>query len=289
MLTVGVSRGATTVRKPTYFGAVRSGGSAANVKGCIIMRIYYAKDYDEMSRKAADIIAAQVLLKPNCVLGLATGSSPIGTYKELIARYEKGDLDFSAVTAANLDEYVGLTKDNDQSYAYFMRTNLFDHINIDQTKTNIPDGTNPDAAAECKRYDAALEALGGVDLQLLGIGNNGHIGFNEPSDGFANGTNCVNLTDSTIEANKRFFARKEDVPTQAYTMGVGCIMRAGTVLLIASGAAKSKIICEMATGKVTPQVPASVLQMHKNAIIIADDAALQDLLKTAPELVNGRP
>ena len=142
------------------------------------MRILYAADYNDLSRKAANIIGAQVILKPDCVLGLATGSSPLGTYKCLIEGYEKGDLDFSRCSAANLDEYRGLTKDNDQSYAYFMYENLFKHINIDMANTNIPDGTNPDAEAECKRYDAAVAALGGVDIQLLGIGNNGHIGFN---------------------------------------------------------------------------------------------------------------
>ncbi|MEF2837932.1 MAG: glucosamine-6-phosphate deaminase, partial [Oscillospiraceae bacterium] len=153
------------------------------------MRLIVAKDYADVSRKAANIIAAQVHLKPDCVLGLATGSSPVGTYKELIAKYESGELDFSQVKTVNLDEYVGLTKDHDQSYAYFMRTNLFDHVNIDQANCNIPDGTNPDADAECARYDAVIDAFGGADLQLLGLGPNGHIGFNEPCDEFVNGTN----------------------------------------------------------------------------------------------------
>lgn len=250
------------------------------------MRIIYAKDYEDMSKKAANIIAAQVIMKPDCVLGLATGSSPIGTYKNLIAAYKNGDLDFSKVKAANLDEYVGLTKDNDQSYAYFMYNNLFKDINIDMKNTNIPDGTNKDAEGECKRYDAVVESLGGVDLQLLGIGNNGHIGFNEPAPVFAKGTNCVDLTESTIEANKRFFEKVEDVPRKAYTMGVKTIMAAKKVLLVASGEAKADIICKMATGAIDPMVPASILQLHNDAIIIADDAAIKKLMEVAPEMVE---
>ena len=253
------------------------------------MQIYYAKDYEAMSRKAAAVIAAEVIMKPDCVLGLATGSSPIGTYKNLIAAYKAGDFDFSRVRTANLDEYVGLTKDDDQSYAYFMRDNLFNHVNIKPENTNIPCGTNTDIAAECKRYDGVIKALGGVDLQLLGIGNNGHIAFNEPADCFAGGTNCVQLTDSTIEANKRFFAKKEDVPTRAFTMGVGSIMNAKKILLVASGDAKAEIMYEMACGKITPQVPASVLQMHNDTIIVADAAALRIILEKAPEMVIGRP
>ncbi len=253
------------------------------------MRILYAADYNDLSRKAANLIGAQVIMKPDCVLGLATGSSPLGTYKCLIEAYEKGDLDFSRCFAANLDEYRGLTKDNDQSYAYFMYENLFKHINIDMANTNIPDGTNPDAEAECKRYDEAVAALGGVDIQLLGIGNNGHIGFNEPADEFPTGTHCVDLTDSTIDANARFFARREDVPTQAYTMGIKTIMSAKKILLIASGENKAPIMYEMAAGPVVPSVPASILQMHNDVTVVADAAALSILLEKAPELVEGAP
>ena len=194
------------------------------------MRLICAKDYEDVSRKAANIIAAQIQLKPDCVLGLATGSSPIGTYKQLIAKYESGDLDFSKVRTVNLDEYVGLTKDHDQSYAYFMRTNLFDHVNIDQANCNIPNGMNPDAEAECARYDAVIDSFGGADLQLLGLGPNGHIGFNEPSDSFVKNTNKVKLTDSTIDANQRFFEKREDVPTHAYTMGIGGNLDENSVL-----------------------------------------------------------
>ena len=250
------------------------------------MRIIYAKDYDELSKKAANFIAAQVTMKPECVLGLATGSSPIGTYKCLQAMCKNGDVDFSKVKAVNLDEYCGLPKTNDQSYAYFMKKNLFDGINIDQANTNIPDGTNPDVAAECKRYDAVVKSMGGVDLQLLGIGNNGHIAFNEPADSFSLGTNCVNLTESTIEANKRFFESADDVPRKAYTMGVGTIMSAKKILMVANGDAKADIICEMATGKITPNVPASILQIHPDVTVICDEKALQKLMAVAPELVE---
>ena len=204
------------------------------------MRIICAKDYEDVSRKAANIIAAQIYLKPDCVLGLATGSSPVGTYKELIAKYEAGELDFSQVRTVNLDEYVGLTKDHDQSYAYFMRDNLFDHVNINQANCNIPDGTNPDAAGECARYDAVIEAFGGADLQLLGLGPNGHIGFNEPADEFVKNTNMVELTKATIDANARFFATRDDVPKYAYTMGIGSIMKAKRVLLVVNGEKKAR-------------------------------------------------
>ena len=237
------------------------------------MRIIKAKDYADMSRKAANIIAAQVILKPDCVLGLATGSTPIGTYKELIKGYENGDLDFSLVKTANLDEYRGLEKSNDQSYDYFMKANLFNHININFDNLNIPNGENPDAEAECKRYEAVVKELGGQDLQLLGMGHNGHIGFNEPADEFVKETHCVDLQESTIQANKRFFEKVEDVPTQAYTMGINTIMQAKTILVIVSGADKAEIVKKAFFGPVTPQVPASILQMHPNVIVIVDEAA----------------
>ena len=238
------------------------------------MRLIRAKDYGDVSRKAANIIAAQIQLKPDCVLGLATGSSPVGTYKELIAKYNAGELDFSQVKTVNLDEYVGLTKDHDQSYAYFMRSNLFDHVNIDQANCNIPNGMNPDAKGECARYDAVINRLGGADLQLLGLGPNGHIGFNEPSDAFVKGTNKVELTASTIDANARFFARREDVPTHAYTMGIGSIMRAKRVLLVVNGAAKAQAVKDCFFGPIKPQSPGSILQLHPDFILVADEAAL---------------
>ena len=238
------------------------------------MRLYRAKDYNDMSRKAANIISAQIILKPDCVLGLATGSTPIGTYQQLIERYREGDLDFSQVRTANLDEYRGLTRDNDQSYYYFMYHNLFKVVNIDMASTNIPDGTNPDSAAEAARYDQVIRDLGGVDLQLLGMGHNGHIGFNEPSDAFDKGTHCVDLQPSTIEANKRFFASIDDVPKQAYTMGIQTIMSARKILLLVSGAEKAEILHKALCGPITPHVPASVLQLHNDVTVVADEAAL---------------
>ena len=238
------------------------------------MKIYKVRDYEEMSRKAAAVIAAQIITKPDSVLGLATGSTPIGTYKNLVAAYKSGDLDFSQIKSANLDEYRGLTRDNDQSYYYFMNHNLFQHVNIDPANTNIPDGTNSDAAAECARYEKVIEDLGGVDLQLLGLGHDGHIGFNEPCDRFDKTTHCVDLTEMTIEANKRFFASIDDVPRQAYTMGCGTIMKARKILILVSGADKADILYQVVNGPVTPQVPASILQFHPDVILIADKAAM---------------
>ncbi|MCD7767076.1 MAG: glucosamine-6-phosphate deaminase [Lachnospiraceae bacterium] len=241
------------------------------------MRILSAKDYEQMSRKAADILSAQIILKPDSVLGLATGSSPVGTYQLLIDRYRRGELDFSQCRTVNLDEYVGLDDSSDQSYAYFMRKNLFDQINIDPANTHIPNGINPDTDGECSRYDALIRSLGGIDLQLLGIGNNGHIGFNEPDDCFAKGTHQIRLAEATIQANKRFFAKEEDVPRFAYTMGIRDIMQAGRVLMIASGAGKAAIVKEAFFGPVTPRVPASILQLHKDFTLVADEAALSAL------------
>lgn len=238
------------------------------------MKIYRAKDYDDMSRKAANIISALVITKPDCVLGLATGSSPIGTYKKLIEAYKNGDLDFSEVKSVNLDEYKGLPQDNDQSYYYFMYHNLFKHINIHLENTNVPDGTEPDSTKECSRYDAVIESMGGVDLQLLGLGHNGHIGFNEPEDTFPKLTHCVDLQESTIEANKRFFADINDVPRQAYTMGIQTIMRAKKILLVACGQDKAQILHDALCGPITPHVPASILQLHNDVIIVADETAL---------------
>ncbi len=238
------------------------------------MRVYCAKDYQEMSQIAARIIAAQVLLKPDSVLGLATGSSPIGTYEELIRKYENGYLDFSNVITVNLDEYKGLDKDNDQSYQYFMNYHLFSKINIDRENTFFPDGTVADEEKACEDYDKIIEATGGVDLQLLGVGRNGHIGFNEPSDEFKTNTHCVKLTEDTINANKRFFEKEEDVPRFAYTMGIGSIMHAKKILLIASGEDKAQAMKEIIEGAVRPEVQGTVLQLHQDVIIVADEAAL---------------
>ena len=238
------------------------------------MRIYRAKDYLDMSRKAANIVSAQVIMKPDCVLGLATGSTPIGLYKQLVEWYQKGDLDFSEVRTVNLDEYKGLTRDNDQSYYYFMHENLFDHLNLPAESTHLPNGMEMDSEKECKRYSALIKSMGGIDLQLLGIGHNGHIGFNEPDEAFDSDVHCVNLTESTIEANKRFFASADDVPKQAYTMGIKTIMQAKKILIVASGEDKAQIVHDAFFGPITPKVPASVLQLHNDVTLVADEAAL---------------
>lgn len=238
------------------------------------MKIYKAKDYKDMSRKVANIISAQVIMKPNCVLGLATGSTPIGTYAQLVEWYNKGDLDFSEVTTVNLDEYKGLPRTNDQSYYYFMHQHLFDRVNIDPERTNVPNGMEPDAEKECGRYEELIRSLGGVDLQLLGLGHNGHIGFNEPGEAFEKETHCVDLTESTIEANKRFFASADDVPKQAYTMGIKTIMQAKKILIVVNGENKADIVERAFFGPVTPEVPASILQLHNDVTLVGDEAAL---------------
>ena len=238
------------------------------------MKIYKAKDYKDMSRKAANIISAQVIMKPNCVLGLATGSTPIGTYDQLVEWYNKGDLDFSEVTTVNLDEYKGLPRTNDQSYYYFMHQHLFDRVNIDPERTNVPNGMEPDAEKECGRYEELIRSLGGVDLQLLGLGHNGHIGFNEPAADFAVTTHGVDLTESTIEANKRFFESEDDVPRQAYTMGIKNIMQAKKILIVVNGENKADIVERAFFGPVTPEVPASILQLHNDVTLVGDEAAL---------------
>lgn len=240
-----------------------------------MIKIIASKTAEEAGVNAAAVIAEIVKDNPTATLGLATGSSPIGMYKELIAKYERGEISFKNVKSVNLDEYVGLSADHDQSYAYFMSTNLFDHIDIDKKNTNLPNGLAKDPAAEAKRYDGVIASMGGVDVQVLGIGNNGHIGFNEPSDHFTAGTNLVDLTDSTIDANSRFFASRDLVPTQALTMGIGQIMAADKILLIALGAGKADILEKSLFGPVTPEVPASILQFFKGEVVVcADEAAL---------------
>lgn len=241
------------------------------------MKIIRTKDYRDMSRKAANIISAQMILKDDSVLGLATGSTPIGTYDQLVEWYKKGDLDFSKITTVNLDEYKGLPKENDQSYWYFMNKNLFSRVNIRPDYHFLPDGMNLDSANECERYEKLIDSLGGIDLQLLGLGRNGHIGFNEPCDSFPQDVHVVNLTESTIEANKRFFASADDVPKQAYTMGVGTILRAKMILLVVSGKDKAAALNAVVNGPITPQVPGSVLRLHPNVIIVADEDALSEM------------
>lgn len=242
------------------------------------MRIFVEENYEKMSRRAAQIIAAQIVCKPDCVLGLATGSTPVGAYKCLVEQFEKGDLSFAEVKSVNLDEYRGLAPTHEQSYRYFMQDNLFNHVDIKAQNTNVPDGQAPDADAECARYERVIADFGGIDLQLLGMGLNGHIGFNEPADEFVKDTHVVDLTESTINANSRFFASMNQVPRQALTMGIGSIMQARAVLMVVSGENKADIVERVFTGPVTPRVPASILQLHPNVTLVGDKAALGKLV-----------
>ena len=239
------------------------------------MVLYLANDYKDMSRKAANIISAQVIMKPNAVLGLATGSTPVGAYEQLVEWYNKGDIDFSQVTSVNLDEYKGLSGDNDQSYRYFMNTNLFDHVNIDKNRTYVPNGLEEDSDKACADYNEIIRSVGGIDIQLLGIGGNGHIGFNEPGEAFEKETHCVDLTESTIKANARFFESMDEVPKQAYTMGIKSIMAAKKILLVATGSAKADALYKSLYGPITPNVPASILQLHQDVTVVADEDALR--------------
>ncbi|MDR3164461.1 MAG: glucosamine-6-phosphate deaminase [Synergistaceae bacterium] len=238
------------------------------------MRVYRAIDYNDMSRKAANIISAQIILQPDSVLGLATGSSPLGIYKQLIEWYKKGDLDFSEITSVNLDEYAGLSGDDVNSYRYFMKNNFWIHINIRPENTHIPYGAALDPESECIRYDSIISALGGIDMQLLGLGHNGHIGFNEPGAAFDKDTHLVALTKSTIEANRQFFGGIGVIPSRAYTMGIRSIMQSRKILVVANGAHKARIVKEAFFGPVTPMVPASVLQLHNNVTLVGDEGAM---------------
>ena len=239
-----------------------------------MMKIIRARDYDDMSRKAANIISAQVTLKENAVLGLATGNSPIGVYQKLVEWHLNGDLDFSRVRTVNLDEYRGLPPSNDQSYRYFMNFHLFNHINIDPDNTHVPDGVSADPELECGRYENLIHELGGIDLQLLGFGHNGHIGFNEPGSVFESETHVVTLTESTIQANSVNFSNPDEMPRQAYTVGMKTIMQARRIVVVVSGGSKAGIVKEALLGPITPQVPASILQLHKHVTLVADEAAL---------------
>ena len=243
------------------------------------MKIFREKDYDAMSRRAATVIAGEIVHNPSCLLGLATGSTPEGTYKYLVDWYKQGLLSFQSVRSVNLDEYVGLAPDHDQSYRYFMQTNLFDHVDIAHENTNVPDGLAKDPAAECARYEELAAGLGYADLQLLGIGRNGHIGFNEPCGEFIKATHLVDLTESTIQANARFFASADEVPKQALTMGIGTIMRARKILVVASGADKADAVAKAFFGPITPEVPASILQLHPDVTLVGDESALSKLME----------
>lgn len=237
------------------------------------MKIICAKDYTEMCKLASRVLAAQITLKPDSVLGLATGSTPIGMYNELTEMYKENRLDFSQVKTVNLDEYAGLPGDNDQSYRWFMNHHLFDNVNINKADTHVPNGMAANPAQEAKDYEALVQSMGQVDIQLLGIGNNGHIGFNEPCECFPQETHVVDLTESTIQANARFFSSIDEVPKKAISMGIGTIMKAKKIVLVANGAGKAQILFETVAGPVTPQVPASILQFHPDVTIFADEEA----------------
>lgn len=241
------------------------------------MTVIRAKDYDDMSAKAANLIFAQIIMKPDSVLGLPTGSTVLGLYGRLRDYYWKGDLDFSRVRTFCLDEYVGLDGDNRQSFGYYMNKHLFDHINIEDGNAHLPDGLAADLEEECERYNDLIESLGGVDVQVLGLGGNGHIGFNEPGDYFKKSTHLVNLDESTISANARFFKSIDEVPREAITVGVGNILSAKKIILCVSGEQKADILRQVLTGNVTPQVPASILQFHPDCIVVADEDALKNI------------
>ena len=243
------------------------------------MRIYQAENYKAMSRRAANIISAQVIYKPNCVLGLATGGTPVGLYQQLVEWYKKGDLSFAETRSVNLDEYLGLSPHHEQSYRYFMQDNLFDHIDIHPENTHVLNGLAKDPDAECAAYNKLIAELGGIDLQLLGMGHNGHIAFNETGDDFGLETHVVDLTESTIEANKRFFESRDEVPRHALSMGIKNIMNARRILMVVSGEEKADIVCKAFTGPVTKEVPASVLQLHPDVTLVGDKAALHKLVE----------
>lgn len=240
-----------------------------------MIKIINCKNEEGVGIRAANVMAEVIKGKPAAVIGLATGSSPLTTYAELVKKYKSGELSFEKVTSVNLDEYAGLSADHEQSYSYFMHKNLFNQIDIKEENVNLPNGLAKDYAEECKRYDAVIEAAGGVDIQLLGIGNNGHIGFNEPADHFPKGTSLIDLSDSTIDANSRFFASRDLVPTRALSMGIGTIMAAKKIVMVVIGKGKANVIEEALFGKVTPEVPASILQFYKGDIVVcADEDAL---------------
>ena len=237
------------------------------------MKLIITKNYEELSKKAAEVMAGTIKENPKAILGLATGSSPVGLYKEIIDMYKKGEVDFSQITTVNLDEYFGLSGDHPQSYRYFMNENLFNHVNINKENTYVPNGLATDEVEEGKRYDAKIEELGGTDLQLLGIGSNGHIAFNEPANELVFGTHLTDLTNETIEDNSRFFNSKDEVPTKAFSMGIGGIMKAKKILVIASGENKAEAVKAMINGNITTSIPASMLQLHHDVTVVIDEAA----------------
>ncbi len=239
-----------------------------------MIRTIICEDYAEMSRRAADLVAAEIMLKPNCVLGLATGSTPEGMYAELVRDNQAGKVSFAGVRTVNLDEYYPLAPESDQSYRYFMNYHLFDRVDIDKANTNVPNGLAEDTVAEGARYEALIDSMGGIDLQVLGIGRNGHIGFNEPGEALDPWTHCTDLTPSTIEANSRNFASVDEMPKKAMTMGIGSIFKARRILLMVSGTDKAAAVARLLEGKIDCDCPATMLNLHPDVILIADKAAM---------------
>lgn len=237
------------------------------------MRVIVCENYEQVSKEAAKIIAAQVHLKPNCVLGLATGSTPVGAYNELVDMYKKGEIDFKDVKTFNLDEYYPIKRSNDQSYYYFMHDNLFNYINIPEESIHVLNGEVSDPEKECKDYEKCIEAHGGIDLQLLGIGRNGHIAFNEPDENLVADTHVTALTDDTIDANSRFFADIKDVPTKSLTMGMASIMKARKILILINGAGKHQALKKLLSGEISTMCPATMLNMHSDVVVICDKEA----------------
>lgn len=250
------------------------------------MRVWFTKDYAAMSRLAANIISAGVVLKNDSVLGLSTGSTPVGIYKELIERYSAKDVDFSKVTVINQDEYIGLPKDSDQSYAYFMYHNFYKGVNVAEKNRHIPNGENLDIAKECKRYEKVISDAGGIDMLLLGIGSDGHIAFNEPGEVFKKYVHAEDLNENTIEANSRFFDSLSDVPKRAYTIGIKNIMDSRRIVLAVNGEHKAEILSKAVLGSITPQVPASILQLHPNVDVVADEKALKKIIELSPDIIS---
>lgn len=247
------------------------------------LRIYIEYDYEGMSKKGADLLGSQIRLNPQSVIGLATGGTPTGMYKELISMYKKNGLDFSEVTTFNLDEYCPISKDNPQSYHYYMVNNLFKHINISMNRVHIPNGMTHDIYKECSNYDKMIQDAGGIDLQVLGIGPNGHIGFNEPDVKFEASTHLVHLDEETIKANARFFNSVDEVPRKAISMGIKTIMHAKKILLLASGKNKAQVLKKAIIEGITPDIPASILQLHSDVTFVLDKEAASEILSLTKE------
>jgi len=261
---------------PTTGGArIAPASCSQSSHGAIPLRLVILPNSDDVAEFSCDLFARQLTQKPNSVLGLATGSSPTSLYKKLIARQQIGEFSFSQVTSFNLDEYVGIGGEHNQSYRYFMNEKLFNHVDIDKARTFVPNGNAKNTVQECKRYEQMISLAGGIDLQLLGIGTNGHIGFNEPLSSLSSRTRVKTLTKSTIDANSRFFGSDESQPTDSMTMGIGTILDSRQVVMLATGAHKAEAVKGCVEGPVSASCPASALQLHEHAVVVVDEAAAE--------------